>query len=167
MDEIAKRVRRFDASEVEPRGLIKRSKPGEQNFDLLLRVFPRHVAEALRDGRTVEPESHECVTCVFTDIVNFTVLSGELTPQKVADMLHRLFLQFDLLGGEHHVFKVETVVSKKRHCRLHCLLFLSNESLLLCSRCVDLGVFAGRCLDGGDQLRRGSVERPYVADRQV
>jgi hypothetical protein len=49
----------------------------------------------------------------------------------VADMLHRLFLKFDLLGGEHHVFKVETVVSKKNVTVVRAVCyFLSNESLL-------------------------------------
>jgi serine/threonine protein kinase len=109
MNEIANRVHRFEAFELEPRGLIKRPKPGEKNFDLLLRVFPRHIAEALRDGRNVEPENHDCVTIFFSDIVSFTSLSSELTPQKVSNMLHRLFFRFDELASEYDIFKVETI----------------------------------------------------------
>ena len=100
MDEIANRICRFDEAEVEPVGLMKRTKKSsEKSFDLLLKVFPRHIAEQLRDGKEVDPEQHECCTVFFSDIVNFTTLSSELSPKKVSDMLHRLFYAFDSLAG--------------------------------------------------------------------
>jgi class 3 adenylate cyclase len=76
---------------------------------LSLQVFPRHIAEALRDGREVEPEHHDCVTIFFSDVVGFTTISSELDPQKVSNMLHRLFNRFDALAEKHQVFKVETI----------------------------------------------------------
>jgi class 3 adenylate cyclase len=72
-------------------------------------VFPRHIAEALRDGRPVEPENHACVTIFFSDVVDFTAISAELDPQKVSAMLHRLFNRLDALAEKHQVFKVETI----------------------------------------------------------
>lgn len=41
------------------------------------------VAAALREGRAVEPESYDCVTIFFSDIVGFTNISGILQPQEV------------------------------------------------------------------------------------
>jgi len=65
-DEIASRVKRFEDANVEPIGMKKKVKPGEESFDLLLKMFPKHIAEALRDGRRPEPENHDCVTIFFS-----------------------------------------------------------------------------------------------------
>jgi hypothetical protein len=50
LNEIASRVKRFEVEDVEPKGLVKKVKkvkPGEKNFELLLKLFPRHIGEAL------------------------------------------------------------------------------------------------------------------------
>jgi len=44
----------------------------------LFDIFPRHIAEALRDGKTVEPEHRDLVTIFFSDIVGFTDISATL-----------------------------------------------------------------------------------------
>eukprot|EP00980_Cylindrotheca_fusiformis_P018327 scaffold5977_cov98-Cylindrotheca_fusiformis.AAC.4 len=75
----------------------------------LFDIFPRHIAEALRDGRAVEPEHRDMVTIFFSDIVGFTQLSAELPPRKVALLLNRLYTKFDALSRKHDVFKVETI----------------------------------------------------------
>mmetsp|Transcript_29576 Transcript_29576/g.62857 ORF Transcript_29576/g.62857 Transcript_29576/m.62857 type:complete len:940 (+) Transcript_29576:1-2820(+) len=77
--------------------------------DLLYDVFPRHIAEALRDGRKVEPEHHDVVTIFFSDIVGFTDISSTLPAHKVSAMLDRLYSQFDSLSSSLGVFKVETI----------------------------------------------------------
>ena len=77
----------------------------------LFDIFPRHIAEALRDGRTVEPEHRDVVTIFFSDIVGFTEISAELPPRKVAALLGNLYTKFDELSRRHDVFKVETIVS--------------------------------------------------------
>ena len=51
--------------------------------DLMLSMFPRHVVEALVRGETVPPEYKDNVTMFFSDIVSFTTLSGNLSPEKV------------------------------------------------------------------------------------
>lgn len=77
--------------------------------NLLYSVFPKHIAEALRQGKKVEPENHECVTIFFSDIVGFTDISSTLDPIKISDMLDRLYHSFDTLSHYHDVFKVETI----------------------------------------------------------
>ena len=76
--------------------------------ELLYSVFPKHVADSLRNGQKVEPENHDLVTIFFSDIVGFTDISSTLDPLKISDMLDRLYHSFDALSDYHDVFKVET-----------------------------------------------------------
>jgi hypothetical protein len=76
--------------------------------ELLYSVFPKHVADALRNGKKVAPENHDLVTIFFSDIVGFTDISAKLDPLKISDMLDRLYNSFDALSDYHDVFKVET-----------------------------------------------------------
>jgi class 3 adenylate cyclase len=82
--------------------------------ELLYSVFPKHVADSLRNGQKVEPENHDLVTIFFSDIVGFTDISSTLDPLKISDMLDRLYHSFDALSDYHDVFKVETYVRKLR-----------------------------------------------------
>ncbi|CAJ1961059.1 unnamed protein product [Cylindrotheca closterium] len=77
--------------------------------DMLYKVFPKKVADQLKVGQKVEPETHDNVTIFFSDIVRFTDISRALTPFKVCNLLDRLYMEFDRLSSEHHVFKVETI----------------------------------------------------------
>eukprot|EP00977_Amphora_coffeiformis_P001697 scaffold336_cov196-Amphora_coffeaeformis.AAC.2 len=86
----------------------------KRSDDILSKMFPSHVAYAVREGRTVEPENHECVTGFFPDIVSYTEISSTLSPAKVSKLLHRLYLKFDQLTEDFNVFKVETVVRMRR-----------------------------------------------------
>jgi len=77
--------------------------------DMLYKVFPKKVADQLKAGQKVEPETHEDVTVFFSDVVRFTDLSRTMSPVKVCNMLDRLYLSFDSLASKHEVFKVETI----------------------------------------------------------
>jgi serine/threonine protein kinase len=96
-EEVDIRVKRIDAEAVAP---------GKNANISLFDIFPRHIAEALQAGRTVEAEHRDCVTIFFSDIVGFTDISSTLEPRKVANMLDRLYTVFDALSGKHDVFKV-------------------------------------------------------------
>ena len=56
-EELDMRVKRVDAETADPG--FNTVKPSNLS---LFDIFPRHVAEALRDGRTVEPEHRDSVT---------------------------------------------------------------------------------------------------------
>jgi len=105
------RLRRANVASMEPGKMrfSRQSKKENRKSDLLNKVFPKHVAEALRDGRKVEPESRDCVTIFFSDIVGFTTIASLMTPMKVSDLLDRLYSQFDELSDKHDIFKVETI----------------------------------------------------------
>ena len=112
-EELDVRLKRLDVANIEPVKVhishrIKERK-SKRTDELLFDVFPRHIAEALRDGRKVEPETREIVTIFFSDIVGFTEISSNLPPLKISDMLDRLYNTFDSLSRKYDVFKVETI----------------------------------------------------------
>lgn len=76
---------------------------------VLFDIFPRAVAEAIRDGQRLRPQWSEEATVVFMDIVGFTEFCEDLPPGKVSNMLHRLYCSFDSLSMQFGVYKVETI----------------------------------------------------------
>ncbi|KAK6758396.1 hypothetical protein RB195_015920 [Necator americanus] len=69
-------------SEVEDR--TKELKEEKKKSDLLLyRMLPKQVADKLKLGQSVEPETFDSVTVFFSDVVSFTTLAGRGTPLQV------------------------------------------------------------------------------------
>jgi class 3 adenylate cyclase len=104
-EELDIRLKREEVDSVDP----GQPTTGKASQISLFDIFPRHIAEAMRDGRAVEPEHRDVVTIFFSDIVGFTNISSELPPRKVANMLDRLYTKLDSLSQEYDVFKVETI----------------------------------------------------------
>lgn len=105
------RIRALDAVNVEPGESLytHRMRKERKREELLQDVFPKHIAQALSEGRKVEPESKDCVAIYFSDIVGFTTLSSTMSAIKVSDMLDRLYSKFDALSEQHEVYKLETI----------------------------------------------------------
>ncbi|VDL75233.1 unnamed protein product [Nippostrongylus brasiliensis] len=72
---------------------------------LLYRMLPRQVAEKLKLGQTVEPESYESVTLFFSDVVSFTTIAAKGSPLQVVNLLNSLYTIFDSIIDEHDVYK--------------------------------------------------------------
>jgi class 3 adenylate cyclase len=56
---------------------------------LLYRMLPRQVADKLKLGEAVEPESFEQATVFFSDVVSFTTLAQKCSPLQA---IHKYYL---------------------------------------------------------------------------
>lgn len=80
----------------------------KEQEELLFKMMPKRAIRKLRRGQTVV-EKYSMVTIFFSDIVGFTSMAGEMTPEEVMDMLNELYCEFDKLVDKHDVYKVETI----------------------------------------------------------
>ena len=76
---------------------------------LLYEMLPREVADKLIHSEKIEPESFDCATIFFSDIVGFTKIASKSTPIQVVDLLNMLYTSFDSTLAEFDVYKVETI----------------------------------------------------------
>ena len=81
----------------------------KRSRDLLYKMVPESVADSLLRGKMPEPETVESCTVLFSDIVGFTSLCSNVTPQTVVEMLNSLYCTFDAIVEAYDVYKVETI----------------------------------------------------------
>ncbi len=76
---------------------------------LLLNILPESVVHRLKEQPTTIAEAFGEVTVLFADIVGFTQLSTQVSPQKLVALLNRIFSAFDELAEKHGLEKIKTI----------------------------------------------------------
>lgn len=76
---------------------------------LLKELLPASVANSLKLGRQVAPETFDSVTVFFSDIVSFTKIASQGSPMDVVHMLNMLYTVFDETSAQFDVYKLATI----------------------------------------------------------
>ena len=77
--------------------------------ELLLNILPEEVAEELKAKGNSDARLYEEVTVLFTDFVNFTMVSERLTPRELVEELGACFRAFDGITGKYNIEKIKTI----------------------------------------------------------
>jgi class 3 adenylate cyclase len=80
-----------------------------ENERLLLSILPSSIADRLKSGDAGVADHFPEVSVLFADIVDFTVLSGGMTPKSLVSLLDELFTRFDELAHAHQIEKIKTI----------------------------------------------------------
>ncbi len=81
----------------------------QKNEELLENILPRKLVEILREKGSTEPEMFNNVTVLFTDIVNFTRISKDLSPEILINELNDIFTNFDRIMDKHNCVRIKTI----------------------------------------------------------
>jgi class 3 adenylate cyclase len=81
----------------------------ERSEALLLNTLPRAIVNRLHRGETVIADRIAAATILFSDLVDFTALAARLPPERMIELLGRLFARFDALAASLALEKIKTI----------------------------------------------------------
>ena len=77
--------------------------------DLLLNVLPQSIADRLKQGESTIAENYPEVSVLFADVCDFTMLSQQIAPSDLVELLNKLFSRFDRLSEQYQVEKIKAI----------------------------------------------------------
>jgi len=81
----------------------------QKSDELLLNILPAEVADELKESGRAMARQFDEVTVLFTDFVDFTKISENLSPQELVSELHLNFKAFDEIIERHGLEKIKTI----------------------------------------------------------
>lgn len=98
---------------------VRIKEDARKNYEILSDVFPDHIIDKMKINqkksldkqvkRQVIAETHDCITVLFSDVVQFTQLAAQSPIISIVYMLNEMFSTFDDLCELYNVYKVETI----------------------------------------------------------
>jgi adenylate cyclase len=81
----------------------------EKSDKLLLNILPTEIAEELKQTGEAKAKQFNQVSVLFTDFVNFTGLSEQMSAQELVQEIHKNFTAFDAIMEKHGIEKIKTI----------------------------------------------------------
>ena len=81
----------------------------EATEQLLHNVLPPSIAAKMLGGAKLIAEKLDNVTVLFADIVGFTKLSQQISPEELVQGLDMIFSEFDILAEKYGLEKIKTI----------------------------------------------------------
>jgi adenylate cyclase len=81
----------------------------EKSEMILRNIFPKRIAERLKDGEVMIADRYLQTTLLFSDLVGFTDLTRTMAPHQLVHLLDQLITGFDQLSEELHIEKIKTI----------------------------------------------------------
>lgn len=76
---------------------------------ILLNVLPANIADRLKNNPGLIADGYADVTVMFADLVNFTQLTEQMSPEQMVSLLNTVFTWFDSLTEKHGLEKIKTI----------------------------------------------------------
>ncbi len=76
---------------------------------VLFNVLPSSIAERLKSNEGLIADGYADVTVMFTDIVNFTQLTEQMSPEQMVGLLNTVFSGFDEMSAKYGLEKIKTI----------------------------------------------------------
>ena len=76
---------------------------------LMLNILPNSIADRLKQGETDIADKHLNTTILFSDLVGFSKMSSQKTPEELVFLLNDLFKRFDIRATELGLEKIKTI----------------------------------------------------------
>ena len=88
---------------------IELQKEKSKSDNLLLNILPEEIAEELKTSGKSEAKLYNQVSVLFTDFVNFTGHSEQMSPTQLVQEIHQNFTAFDAIMEKHGIEKIKTI----------------------------------------------------------
>jgi guanylate cyclase len=81
----------------------------EKSERLLVNILPAPIADRLKVSDAAIADAFGEVTILFSDLVDFTKLSGRTSPAELVAFLNEIFSRLDELADRHGIEKIKTI----------------------------------------------------------
>ncbi|MCW7467916.1 adenylate/guanylate cyclase domain-containing protein [Leptospira kanakyensis] len=81
----------------------------QKSESLLLNILPPTIANRLKSKNEIIADKTNEATILFADIVDFTVVSQTMEPEKIVSLLNDIFSEFDTIIKNHNLEKIKTI----------------------------------------------------------
>ncbi len=85
------------------------SREQEKSENLLLNILPRKIANILKNESRLIADSFPQASILFTDLVGFTPLSSQMSPEEMVHFLNEIYSHFDELVETYALEKIQTI----------------------------------------------------------